>query len=41
MDAYGVMTEVLPLWDSRDPKLGERVLGEDIGNPTLKCNKHP
>ena len=24
--AYGVMTEVLPLWGGQDPKLGERVL---------------
>lgn len=30
MDARGVM------WDSQDPKLGERVLGEDIENPVLR-----
>ena len=34
--AYGVMTEVLPLWGGQDPKLGG-----DIGNQILRCNKHP
>ena len=35
-DACGMMTKVSPLWDSRDPKLGERVLGENTENPILR-----